>query len=484
VIIIDVDEWISLNESFTDLCVKLEQRPQETDEILSFLFDRLKDGKFLNIENIENRIHEIANTNPTFSQNYILKYSREFRDQWWVYESPPFVQFFLPDNIGFVISAVTQIDHSTIPERMIKMQFLRALIQKCDANCQNLVDIQAIATHLAGIADSIPYVKNPFKLSDMSTYCTLVDKSITLIIKIEERAHLDDLDFQKIFASLSKYPHIHRYCANFLQKCMKNQIYSPLLELLNDNTLSNKALLSEINEGIYLLEIVKNGKYSTPQQLTKSIQDRLYDENQFWTLVAELIITNRFGSRKIVVKDKKIGVKDIDLEVQLPNRTILLEITTPDLQRDAQIQGAGFLLSKFDSAIDAKRKQLARGLATNCDPTIRGEDLLFYVVIDGSFTPNAYEFIGLFTHNNQENDIVGGAIVVRRNNDSNNCPLVQLSGRIIHNPNGRNALSEKEENELCNTLFRKGRLFRILDYLFCVKENFLILCRRITSSLS
>jgi len=469
VIKIGVDEWVSLNETFTDLYTKLEQKPHDADELLTFLFERLKDGKFLNIENIENRIHELANTNPDFSRSYILKYSREFRDRWWVYESPQFIRFFLPDNIGFVISAVKQIDHSPLPERMIKMQFLRALIQKCDANCQNLDNMQFIAIHLAEITNSIPYVENPFKPSDMNTYQTLVDKSLSLISKIEERAHLNDLNFKKIQSSLSTYPFIGRYCADFLQICIKNRTYSPLLELLSEESPSNNALLSEINEGIRLSEMIKNGKYSTPRQLAKGVQDRLCDENQFWTLVTEFIITNRFGCRKIVVKDKKIGLKDIDLEVQLSRRKILLEITTPDLQRDAQIQGSGFLSSKFDSAIDAKRKQLTQGLASNCDPSLKEEDLLFYVVIDGSYTPYAYEFIDLFTHNNQESDIVGGVIIVRRNDSSNNCPLVQLSGRIIHNPKGRNALSKKEENELCHFLFRKGWLFRIIDYLFCVK---------------
>jgi hypothetical protein len=302
VILIGTDEWISLNESFTELCAKIELKPQETDEILIFLFDRLKDGKFLYIQNIKNRIHEIANTNPKFSQNYIVKYSKEFSNQWWVFESPLYIHSFLPDNIGFVISAVKQIDHSVIPERMIKMQFLRALIQKCDANCQNLTDIQAIATHLAEIADSISYVKNPFKPSHMNSYRTLVDDSITLITKIEERAHLDNLDFSKIFSSLSKYSHIHRYCAVFLQRCMKNRTYSPLLELLSDNNPSNIALLWEINTGIRLSEKINNEKYLTLRQLTEGIRDRLCDENQFWTLVSELIITNRFGSRKIVVK--------------------------------------------------------------------------------------------------------------------------------------------------------------------------------------
>jgi hypothetical protein len=39
----DVDEWIFLNESFS----KLEQTPQNTEEILKFLFDLIKNGKFI-----------------------------------------------------------------------------------------------------------------------------------------------------------------------------------------------------------------------------------------------------------------------------------------------------------------------------------------------------------------------------------------------------------------------------------------------------
>jgi hypothetical protein len=161
---------------------------------------------------------------------------------------------------------------------------------------------------------------------------------------------------------------------------------------------------------------------------------------------------NRFASR-IIVKDKKIGVNDLDLEVRLSNRKLLLEITVPEIQRDAQIHGAGFLGSKFDSAVDAKRKQLNHGLETNTNFGIIAEDILFYVVIDGSYTPSAYELIDLFTHNNQENDLVGGVIIVRRNDFSNTIPKIQLSGRIINNPKARNVLSEEEINELSWTLF-------------------------------
>jgi len=444
----DVDEWIFLNETFS----KLEQPPQNTEEILKFLFDLIKNNKISCISNIENRIHEIANTNPNFSRAYILQYSEKFRDSWFLYELPLFVHYFFPDNIGFVMSAVRQIDHSSLQKRMIKIQFLRVLIQKCFSNDRNLGDMQSIVTPLMEIADATPYVTNPFRPSDMNKLDTLVDKALRLITNIEDRAHLQDLDIIQIQRNLARFPLIEKYCADFLKHCLGTQKYSPLLELLDELNVKNQALLSEIDDGIYLYEITRNEKCSTSQQLTKNIQDQLTDENRFWTLVTELIIMNRFGSQMIVVKDKKIGVKDLDLEVQLPDRTIILEITVPEMQRDAQILGGGFLASKFDSAIDAKRKQLKHGLETNTNSGIIAENLLFYVIIDGSYTPYAYELIDLFTHNNQKNDLVGGVIIVRRN-DRYTSPFVQLSGTIIHNPKGRNKLSKEEENELSRIIF-------------------------------
>jgi hypothetical protein len=452
-----VEEYIFLNEKFSELLNQLDLNPSETDAILDFLFQAIKNGKILQLENVENQIHNVANLNPEFSRHYIQKYIKDFENSWFLYDSPPCVYVFLPDNIGMIISSIQPLNHSSIPKKMIQLQFLKAFIKKCVSNCQNLNDMQIIVSYLIDIANNSPFVTNPFRPSDMQNYRTLVDKSVLLIQKIEERAHLQNIDLSKIHEKLSNFSLLEKYCARSLRKCIANKEYSALVDLLIEENPVNNALLSEINNGIRLYETVRNGKHSTSQQITRHIQSELKNENGFWRFVAELIVMNRFGKEKIIIKDKKIGTKDFDLQIQLKERPILIEITAPELQQDAQIYGVGFLSSKYDSAIDAKRTQLNEGLQNNTDYQIDLTNLIYYVIIDGSYTPASYEFIDLFTHNNQPNDIVSGVIIVRQIASKDGCPIIRLTGKIIDNPLGRNHLSDIEKTEISKLLFRDDK---------------------------
>jgi hypothetical protein len=146
---------------------------------------------------------------------------------------------------------------------MIKIQFLKILIQICYSNRRNLNDMQSIVSQLAEIAKATPYVTNPYKSSDMNKFDALVDKSLKLITNIEDRAHLQDLDIKKIQCNLVCYPLIAKYCEDFLKHCVDTQKYSPLLDLLSEVDTKNHALLSEINNGICIYEGTRNDKCST-----------------------------------------------------------------------------------------------------------------------------------------------------------------------------------------------------------------------------
>jgi hypothetical protein len=162
---------------------------------------------------------------------------------------------------------------------------------------------------------------------------------------------------------------------------------------------------------------------------------------------------NKLGQARILVKDKKIGKKDIDLEIRLGDKKVLLEITAPEMQWDSMILGMGFLKNKFDEAIALKRKQILEGINSDTNPLIIPDELFYYIVIDGSKTPIAYDFMDLFLKENQENDLVSGVIVFRVLNEVTNKHHLSLSGWIKNNPKGRNVLSDHEITELNQVLF-------------------------------
>jgi len=233
--------------------------------------------------------------------------------------------------------------------------------------------------------------------------------------------------------------------------CVRDQQFSPLLSLLIDDTEENQVILNELDHGIQLYQTLRNEKNTTDLRITLEIEKQLKNENDFWNFLSELIIMNKIGKDRILVKDKKIGSKYIDLAVQLGEKTVLLEITTPDIQRDAKILNAGFLTSKYDSAIDAKRQQLSEGLKN--DSRIDSSDLFYFVVIDGSKTPIEYEEMNLFTHNNQDDDLVSCVIIVRRKFIPGELQHYKLIGKIITNPKGKNILPSTEIEKLNRIIF-------------------------------
>jgi hypothetical protein len=373
------------------------------------------------------------------------------KDLWFLSE-PPSVHFFLSDKIGPLIHVVGGIDHSLLPERLIKMQFFRALIQKCDSNCKNLSEMQSLAERLAEIAETTPFVANPYKRKDLSNYTALVDKSLQLIEDIETRAQYN-VHFYQICRNLNRCPTLKAYVELFLIECIRDQRFSSLLWLLAENTDVHDAYLCELERGLQLYESIPNEKHTTIGRIKKEIKNQLGKNEDFGDLLSEFLIMNKVGRGRIIVKDKKIGKKFIDLEIRLGAKKILFEITAPEMQRDSRITGVGFLKNKYDDAIVDKRRQLREGLDHNKDPLILTEDIFFYVVIDGSKTPIAHDCMDLFVNENQVNDLVSGVIVYRPLNKVTKIHHLTLSGWIKNNPKGRNVLSPDELTELSQILF-------------------------------
>lgn len=442
---------IILEEEFSKAVVNLNNNPFQCEEILNLLLQSIKSGTLIQILNVDNRVHEIANSNPYFSQEYIRKYVVLCRDYWFLPE-PPSVHYFLPDNIGPMIPVVGEIDHSFTPERLIKVQFFRALIQKCHANCKNLCDMQQIAERLASIADTTPFVTNPFENSDLSNFDSLVDKSLKLIDNIEERANFQ-VHFFQICKNLKKFPILKGYVEIFLAECIRDQRFSSLLWLLKENIDIYDASLSELERGIALYESLPNEKKSTPKRIKNEIKTQLENNEDLGDFLSEILIMNKLGKDRIFVKDKKIGKKHIDLEIKLGQKKILLEIRAPNMQRESTITRGGFLKNKFDDAIVDKRRQLKEGLSSDTNPSIIAENLIYYVIIDGSKTPFAHDCMDLFINENQENDLVSGVIVFRPLPKLSKPHHLALSGWIKNNPKGKNVLSTDELNEIYKILF-------------------------------
>jgi hypothetical protein len=351
-----------------------------------------------------------------------------------------------------MIPVVGEIDHSFTPERLIKVQFFRALIQKCHANCKNLCDMQQIAERLASIADTTPFVTNPFENSDLSNFDSLVDKSLKLIDNIEERANFQ-VHFFQICKNLKKFPILKGYVEIFLAECIRDQRFSSLLWLLKENIDIYDAYLSELERGIALYESLPNEKKSTPKRIKNEIKTQLENNEDLGDFLSEILIMNKLGKDRIFVKDKKIGKKHIDLEIKLGQKKILLEIRAPNMQRESTITRGGFLKNKFDDAIVDKRRQLKEGLSSDTNPSIIAENLIYYVIIDGSKTPFAHDCMDLFINENQENDLVSGVIVFRPLPKLSKPHHLALSGWIKNNPKGKNVLSTDELNEIYKILF-------------------------------
>jgi hypothetical protein len=441
----------TLEEIFSLAEETLKNNPRKTKEILDLIFYSMKNGTFYEILNVENRIHEIANSNPYFSPEYIRRYVELFSD-WSYLPEPPKVHYFLPKNIGPLIPVVGDIDHSRAPDRIIKAHFFRALIQKCNAGCKNLTELQQIAERLAGIADTTPFVNNPYKRSDFKNFDSLVDKSFKLIEEIEECAFFR-VRFYQICRNLGKYPCLKKYIEVHLAECIRDQRFSSLLWLLMETNDLHDAYLSELERGLLLYESLPNEQYTTPKRIKKEIKNQLENNEDFNDFLSEILIMNRMGDKRILVKDKKIGKKYIDLEIQVGKKKVLLEIRAPKIQRDVRIAGAGFLQNQFDRAIADKRRQLRDGLSTDTNQSIKGDELYYYVVIDGSKTPFANDCQDLFIFENEEHDLISGVIVFRPNARIITPHQLSLSGWIENNPKGRNVLTKGEFDQVFQILF-------------------------------
>jgi hypothetical protein len=311
--------------------------------------------------------------------------------------------------------------------------------------------MQQIAIRLEEIADSTPFVANPYKKSDLNNFDTLVSKSLELIDRIEDRAEFK-VYFYQICKNLKKYPILKGYIEIFLAGCIWKERYSPLLWLLGGNSDHNE-YLSELEQGIKLYEVLPNEKNTTPKRIKAEIKKQLENYEDLGDFLSELLIINRFGEKRIVVKDKKIGNKYIDLEIQLGEKKVLFEIRAPNMQADSKLTGGGFLKNKFEYAIVDKRRQLRDGLSSDTNPLVIADNLYYYVVIDGGKTPIAQDVMDLFTEENQKNDLVSGVIVFRPRENHTCSHNLALSGWIKNNPKGRNVLSKDELNEIEKILF-------------------------------
>ena len=227
------------------------------------------------------------------------------------------------------------------------------------------------------------------------------------------------------------------------------------------NIINNIIRLSVLNTGIKFYETLPNELRITKKDIENDIYSILSDETRFWDFLSELIVLNRlstvFDKDRVIIKDKQFGKKKndanfIDFEIQMKMRNILLEVTSPKMQKSVLFHDVGFLNNHYASRLSKKRDQLKKGLKK---ADIPAEDFFepYFVIIDTTNTSLGYSYQDFFERSVNGLDIISGIILLAWTPIfKNNRPQIAISGTIYSNPRGKNLLSENETTEL-NQIF-------------------------------
>jgi hypothetical protein len=465
---------MTIQNNFTDfkpdfeIIDYIQENPGNTKEILDLTFPRIFS---LGGYSFYQFIATAADQNPHITEEYIKRYYAGFRQYWPRYDSPPLCECFISKNFKVAIKTLEIILVSSREDIQFMVLMYRCILRKCkDEKIVADPFINRIFTNLVGYAQSLPYVSIP-NVSKKECITSVLEKSLQLIEEIGDKIHIKEFDYIQLNHTLENYPELKKYAAQILIDCQKTKTYSSLLWLLDlgnaekniydreipqkpADILYKRCLLGVLNEGIRLYESLPNDKSTTPIRKTADIRSKLQNENEFWNLIFELIVLLRVSQRSgIVIKDVQFGkvkreASFIDAEIDMSGRKILIEITSPEMQKSVLFQDAGFLANHFASAMEGKREQLNKGLKKG-DIAIDSFSEPYYVIVDTTKTPLGYTCQDFFEYPIMGTDLVSGVMLICWiANEKDNRPHLKITGAIHPNPKGKNLLNEEETAEL------------------------------------
>jgi hypothetical protein len=457
--------------SIFDVIDYIEQNPKKTKIILDLTFPRIFTPEGYSLCQF---IAKAANLNPRITEGYIKRYYSEFSHLWPTYDSPLLCECFISNNLDAALKTLETIPAKSRDDILFKVQFYRCILQKCETDIQSVQPlIQKIANHIKDAAQSIPYVSN-LNYTKKECITSILEKSLQLIDEIEDRIHIKEFDYAQLNQTLDNYPQLKKYAGQIISDCQQKKKFSSLLWLLDlgdaekniydrgipqkpGDILYKQCVLEILNRGIQLYTSLPNQKSTTLIRKENDLKSKLKNENEFWDLISELIILLRISDSpmgsQILIKDRQIGQKKnestfIDIEIELPQRKVLLEITSPRMQKNVLFQKAGFLTNHYASVIGGKREQLNKGLKKE-NTAIDNFSEPYYIIIDTTKTPFGYTCQDIFEYTSTGIDLVGGIILINwMPVIKNNHPHIEISATIRHNPNGKNLLSNDETTEL------------------------------------
>jgi len=505
------------NEKVIDEIVMcLRKHPLQKRKILSLYLYWINQGLYFKIRNFDWVLEEIMKKDKSILSLFVKSF-RKIDDKYSYVVVPRLFEIFAKNNIDLGVSEVIRIKPRNKIERLIKLRLLKVIVGLCYTDISNIKHIQKLAKYVINEAKNKPYINANIKSRLINANSLNKDNYDLLVNQLSKV--IEDLEVKKrrynystIRKNLKKYPYIEKYGKNIIEECKRDKKYSPLLWLLenevpdltkikfkkNDSEFNRamkinflrsefwpRAYLTELNQGLFLFEQIKNHKYKTPQQKKKYIQDNLKNEECFWKFFSELLVMNKLGRKNIKSKDIVIGNNDIDFETELFNKLIFLEVTTPEMDRSLKLaNGAVALKNKSFSVIDGKYKQIMKTGAYR-NPKYKNK-FYFYIIIDisnstideydllnslfGSLTINllidkstgeivqkyASRLPDSFGHKNKRAEIVGGVVYFKRELfiDEKKNAHINLTGNIINNPNSKKILNKLEIQKFKEILFK------------------------------
>ena len=465
-------------QSIFEVIDYIEQNPKNTKEILDLVVPRI----FTDGYTLCQPIARAAERNPEITEEYIrLCFSdSDFRSKFLIQDcTPPLFHCFLSNNFMIALNFLQKYSSNSPEQIHIKLHFYRFILQKCENEGINEdAIIRKIAQLLDNEIQSLPFAPRLIYNIEKGSVSELRDKSLELIEVVTIRQIFADLCYESMLSGLCWYDFLKKYGDKIVKECRDKKQYSPLLFLLDFsilkknvygrevienpiNIINNIIRLSVLNTGIKFYETLPNELRITKKDIENDIYSILSDETRFWDFLSELIVLNRlstvFDKDRVIIKDKQFGKKKndanfIDFEIQMKMRNILLEVTSPKMQKSVLFHDVGFLNNHYASRLSKKRDQLKKGLKK---ADIPAEDFFepYFVIIDTTNTSLGYSYQDFFERSVNGLDIISGIILLAWTPIfKNNRPQIAISGTIYSNPRGKNLLSENETTEL-NQIF-------------------------------
>jgi len=506
----DVFSLIELSKSTDDSVVLTSiagvfcNYPHQARDIIHIVFYWIREGTILSIMNIDWFLQEYARKNPEISRHYLIEY-KEYCAEIGIPLEPFFFENFITQNVEEMISFIMGLDIQSKLDDYLQLLLFKKILGYCYKDLKYYPLLQKMMVFLVQRYGTLPYFENPIteemlenRSINPDQYYSYVDRFADFFETVE--SYRDDYDFEFILEEIKKYPTIHHFSQDLLEKSKNERTFSPLLNLIQptyDMNSTNKmdlydiawgkAWLNELETGLNHFLRIPNKKYSDDTKKFNFILSKLSHSREFWAFLSEILIINRIKPDNISEKDTSDnGEADIDFLIILDNKRIFLEITSVEMPRDLRISnGATILKSKSYSAIDQKYKQIKKSGHAKCIE--ESEDCYYYIIIDeGQYPSRGQDIIealfGPLTltifHDKETREYRGsrayhdsskGILVKNRNAkiisgimffkavvnpDTQPFPTIELNGNIINNPNGKNLLPEPTLDELKGSIFK------------------------------